>query len=141
MVTACGWNTNGLVTPYAIAGFAQNRNAFALQLLLALSCAFVFLDGGRLRKLALALLFAAFWLAGSRSGWIGLICVSSAAIYFRRTTLSELISALVLAAFVASAPMAISYIHSVILSVSSGVGVGSGGGVSDADIYLQGATW
>ena len=138
LVTACGWNTNGLVTPYAIAGFAQNRNAFALQLLLALSCAFVFLDGGRLRKLALALLFAAFWLAGSRSGWIGLTCVSSAAIYFRRTTLSELISALVLAAFVASAPMAISYIHSVILSVSSGVGVGvgvgigvgSGGGVS-----------
>jgi hypothetical protein len=115
LVSACGWNTRGLVTPSAIAGFAQNRNAFALQLLLALGGALVFLNRGRTRQFALALLFAAFWLAGSRSGWIGLICVSLAAAYFRRIDLSEILSAAGLAAVIAAAPVLINYVRHLFL--------------------------
>jgi O-antigen ligase len=103
------------VTPSAIAGFAQNRNAFALQLLLALGGALVFLDRGRTRQFALALLFAAFWLAGSRSGWIGLICVSLAAAYFRRISLLEILSAAGLAAVIAAAPVLINYVRHLFL--------------------------
>ena len=93
-VSAIGFHTSGLIIPNEIAGFAQNHNALAFQLLMALAAGFVFLERCRLRIFVFAIFFAAFWFAGSRSGWISLFCVSALAWHFKRVTLGELAAAL-----------------------------------------------
>lgn len=55
--------------PFRIAGFAQNANAFAFQLLLALAAILV-LRMDRVKKCAVAaILFSAIWFSGSRAGF------------------------------------------------------------------------
>lgn len=64
----------------AISGFAQNRNFFAFQLLIAVAGAIVFLRGST-RPAVLGLLLAGLWFCGSRSGWITLASVFGIAIF------------------------------------------------------------
>jgi len=106
-----GWHTGSLVTPGAISGFAQNRNAFALQLLMILGGVVVFLEGKRARHLVFATFFAALWLAGSRSGWISLVCLLAAAVYFGRATAAEILAAAVAAVGFAATLILISHIN------------------------------
>ena len=81
--------TPHVILPGQIEGFAQNRNAFALQLLMAAPAIFVFARGAFLRIALLALLFAAFWFAASRSGWIGAVLIVATSLYFGATTWRE----------------------------------------------------
>ncbi len=71
--------TDYLPNASAISGFAQNRNFFAFQLLIAVAGAIVFLRGAT-RSAVLGLLFAGLWFCGSRSGWITLGSVFAIAI-------------------------------------------------------------
>jgi O-Antigen ligase len=96
-----------LVAPSQIEGFAQNRNAFALQLLMATAAVFVFARGALLRIALLTLLFAAFWFAGSRSGWIGAVLIAGTSLYFGATTRREILIAALCAVSLALAVPAI----------------------------------
>jgi len=102
LVNATGLHTGSLVTPNAIEGFAQNRNAFAFQLLMALGGAIVFLEGKRSRFLVFSLFIAALWFAGSRSGWISLAGLFAVAVHLRRAGVREIAKSVVLAVFVAA---------------------------------------
>ncbi|HMF20945.1 MAG TPA: lysylphosphatidylglycerol synthase domain-containing protein [Pseudolabrys sp.] len=84
-----------------IEGFAQNRNSFALQLLMATPAIIIFVRGGSLRIALLALMFSAFWFAGSRSGWIAIAALIGIALHIRATTIREVLGAASCAACVA----------------------------------------
>lgn len=78
---------------YRLEGFAQNPNAFALQLVFALIAAFVSIKGSRLRTPIISALLIGLWFAGSRSGFIALGCVIVAALVLRTVTLTTLLAA------------------------------------------------
>jgi len=81
-----------------VEGFAQNRNAFAFQLLMAMSAAIALVRGAALRIVILALMMMALWFAGSRSGWIAAGLVLTAAIYLGALTAREALIAIIWAA-------------------------------------------
>ena len=84
-----------------IEGFAQNRNSFALQLLIATAIIVVFIRSTHLRIGLLALMFVTFWLAGSRSGWIALAFLVAVSFYIRATRIQEILTVTFCAAGVA----------------------------------------
>lgn len=90
-----------LIARGQIEGFAQNRNSFALQLLMATPAIFIFVRGGSLRIGLLTLMLVAFWFAGSRSGWIAMAIVTGISLHLRATTIRELLTATICAASVA----------------------------------------
>jgi uncharacterized membrane protein YbhN (UPF0104 family) len=100
----------GIDAPVATAaakGFAQNRNAFALQLLMATSAAIVFARGLSQRVLLLSLMMLGLWYAGSRSGWIGMVLVLALGVCLRAACLRGIGLALCCAGAVAAATVAI----------------------------------
>jgi len=82
----------------AAEGFAQNRNAFAFQLLMAMSAAVVLARGVTLRRTLISLIMMGLWFAGSRSGWIAATCVLAMSIYLGLATLREILAATIFAA-------------------------------------------
>lgn len=68
---------------YPIAGFSQNRNAFALQLLIGASLCLAFVPSSRLRVGMLGVYGAAVILAGSRAGWGSAVILLAAAMIVR----------------------------------------------------------
>ncbi len=94
--------------PGPIVGFAQNRNAFAFQLLMALSAAIVLVRGPALRIAILALLIFGFWLAGSRSGWIAAAFVIATSLYLGTLTAREIVFSITCAVCAAIMPFALS---------------------------------
>src|SRR5262249_3200811 len=82
----------------AAEGFAQNRNAFAFQLLMAMSAAVVLARGVTLRRTLISLIMMGLWFAGSRSGWIAATCVLAVSIYLGLATLREVFAAALFAA-------------------------------------------
>src|SRR3954468_3106678 len=84
-----------ILEPGNLKGFAQNRNSFAFQLLMAMSAGLVLLQGRKARLLLFTVLLVAFWYAGSRSGWIAITCVLVAGIALRATTIKEVSTVLV----------------------------------------------
>jgi hypothetical protein len=80
------------VVPTQISGFAQNRNAFALQLLMALAAVLVAAQGAGRRIALMAVLLAALYLCGSRSAWIALPFVMCVAYYMRAVDGRELLA-------------------------------------------------
>jgi hypothetical protein len=93
------------VVPYAVEGFAQNHNAFALQMLMAISATFVAARAPAMRTALIAILIAGIWIAGSRSGWITLVFVLAAAIFLRATKIREILIATICAALIALIPI------------------------------------
>jgi uncharacterized membrane protein YbhN (UPF0104 family) len=79
-------------------GFAQNRNAFAFQLLMAMSAAIVLARGVTLRRALLSLILMGLWFAGSRSGWIAATFVLAMSIYLGLATFREILLASLIAA-------------------------------------------
>jgi len=90
LVNALGLDVpQALVDPGNLKAFAQNRNSFAFQLLMAMAAALVLLRGRGPRILIFTLMLVAFWYAGSRSGWIAIACLLAAGIHLRATTIRE----------------------------------------------------
>ncbi len=90
-----------------VQAFSLNHNFFAFQLVMALAAAIVFLQQPKLRIGALVTILAAFWFAGSRSGWIAGVFVLAIGLYLRNLRVQELSIAtlcLVLAAILALLP-------------------------------------
>jgi hypothetical protein len=82
------------VDPVAVQGFALNRNLFAFQLVMAMSVILGFARGAVLRIVVLALVIAALFFAGSRSGWIAATLVLAVGLYLRTTNVREILSSL-----------------------------------------------
>jgi O-antigen ligase len=78
---------------YRSEGFAQNANAFALQILLATAILLSQKPEGREKVLALALAFLGLWLTGSKSGLIGLVIITTTALALRATTVRRIVMA------------------------------------------------
>ena len=91
-----------------VEGFAQNRNAFAFQLLMSMSAAIVLARGATIRITLLALMVSGLWFAGSRSGWIAAVFVIATGLYLRRLTVRETVTASVCAASAVVAAIVIS---------------------------------
>ncbi len=85
---------------YRSEGFAQNANAFALQLLLALACVVAAVEPSRLRALLLAGALIGLWFTGSRSGLIALGALLVAALWWRALLPRELLRAFAVTAAV-----------------------------------------
>ena len=91
-----------------VEGFAQNRNAFAFQLLMALSATIVLVRGFALRRLILTAILAGLWFAGSRSGWIASLFVIVTSLYIGALTAREIALSIICAIGVAIGPILLS---------------------------------
>lgn len=85
---------HAIIVPDAIEAFSQNHNFFAFQLLMATAAMLVIVRRQNLRIMLLAAMLAAFWFAGSRSGWISIACVLAASVWLRVATIREIALAL-----------------------------------------------
>jgi hypothetical protein len=95
------------LNPFAIRGFAQNRNAFAFQILMALVCALAVKRGVVLRVTLLSVLTAGLVMTGSRAGWVAGLLLLGTALYMDACRLRELAltaAAAMVIVFVAIAP-------------------------------------
>ena len=87
-----------LVEPGNLEAFALNRNFFAFQLMMAACAGVVLVEAQRLRIAMLALIMAALWYSGSRSGWAAFVLVMAVALGLRRASVKEIAAGLVGAA-------------------------------------------
>jgi O-antigen ligase len=78
---------------YRSEGFAQNANAFALQLLLATAALLCQRPEAREKILPLALALLGLWLTGSKSALIGLTIVTAAALALGAVTIRRIVIA------------------------------------------------
>ena len=85
--------------------FSQNHNFFAFQLLMALSAIFTIAKGKHLRISLMSIALVALWFAGSRSGWITLLCITGVALYLNAVGIRELAISLVVTAIAALVPL------------------------------------
>ena len=93
----------------AMAGFAENRNAFAFQLLMVMAAATALADVHRkLSTIILGLALAGLWYAGSRAGWLTVPFFFMAALYMRAISVRQIAFALALAIALAGAIAAVS---------------------------------
>ncbi|HEX5425727.1 MAG TPA: lysylphosphatidylglycerol synthase transmembrane domain-containing protein [Candidatus Acidoferrales bacterium] len=95
----------------AVQGFAQNRNAFAFQLLMALCAALLVWPTPRIRTLLIAVLFVGLWFCGSRSGWGAAAILILAALYLRTSSFPEMVKAVFFACLLALFPYALSAVY------------------------------
>jgi len=94
----------------SVEGFAQNRNAFAFQLLMAMSAAIVLVRGRTLRIALCAVILSGLWFSGSRSGWISAAFVIAISLYLGVLTARETVLAFMWAAGVAIVPILLSFL-------------------------------
>ena len=100
-----------LIEPTQIEAFAQNRNAFAFQLLMAMPAALVLVRVRNLRIILCTVMLAAFWFTGSRSGWISVVCVLAASVYLRAANVREILVAIGYAACLVLVVTSFSALH------------------------------
>ena len=100
---------DSIIKPGNIEGFAQNRNFFAFELVMALGAVACFAAGKYLRIGLLVLLLTSLWATGSRSGWISAVLVMGTAFYFGQLRMTE---STVGAAFAVAASLALLYVGS-----------------------------
>jgi hypothetical protein len=98
-----------------IGGFAQNPNAFAFQVLLALCASFVANFRPKIAIAVTTICFVGIWFAVSRAVFIALPFVIAFALYARVLTPRHLVVSVVLAAIIIAALFAMPTIASVIL--------------------------
>jgi hypothetical protein len=79
-----------------IEGFAQNRNAFAFQLLVALALVVIFARDARIRIAMVLILSAGLLVAGSRAGWGAFVILSAIGLYLRMISGRELLAIVLL---------------------------------------------
>jgi O-antigen ligase len=94
--TRIGLRVPAELVTYRIEGFAQNANAFALQIMLAIAAIFATIQGPRIQTLGLGVAFIGLWFSGSRSGLIALAVVVLAALALRAVKLSRVSGAAIL---------------------------------------------
>src|SRR5665213_3362552 len=94
-----------IVVPGGVTAFSQNHNFFAFQLLMAMAAALVIVRGNILRIVLWTVMLTAFWLAGSRSGWLSIACVLAAAVYLRVATIREIVIAIFCSACLIGVPV------------------------------------
>jgi O-antigen ligase len=81
-----------------IAGFAENRNAFAFQLLMVVAASCALANTYRnICTMILGLAFTGLWFAGSRAGWLTAPIVIMCALYLRAISVKQAARALGLA--------------------------------------------
>ncbi len=105
------------VTAGNVEGFAQNRNAFAFQLLMATCAAIILIRGPALRIAIFAMLLLGFWFAGSRSGWIAVAFVIATSLYLGVLTTREIALAIMCAAGVAAGAAIMPVLVSALLGI------------------------
>lgn len=93
-----------------IQGFAQNRNSFAFQILMALSAAIVAVHNSRTRVLLIATFMVGLWWCGSRSGWGTAIILILGSLYLRAATVAEMASAILLAIVAGLSPLVTAFL-------------------------------
>lgn len=86
------------IVRYRIDGFAQNPNAFALQLLLAIAAVIATMKESRWQPAVLAVLMLGLWLTASRAGFIGLALVILATLVLRSVKAKRIAAAFGLSA-------------------------------------------
>ena len=101
----------------SVEGFAQNRNAFAFQLLMAVSAAIVLVRGPALRIAILAVIILGFWFAGSRSGWIAVAFVIATSLNLGALTAREIALAIMWAACAVAAAAIAPVVFSTLLGI------------------------
>jgi hypothetical protein len=84
------------IVNYRLEGFAENPNAFALQILLIIAAIVGFREA-RARTIVLALAVLGLCLSGSRAGWVALAAVALASLRFRVLKLSQYLVAIAVA--------------------------------------------
>lgn len=83
------------ITAYRLEGFAQNPNAFALQLMFAVAAVIATVRSRRAQAAWLSMLFIGLWFTGSRAGFIALGVVALTAVWLRAVRISVLATAVV----------------------------------------------
>jgi hypothetical protein len=99
---------------WRLEGFAQNPNAFALQLILALIAAFVSIKPGRLQNAVISVIFIGLWFSGSRSGFIAVGFVLAAALALRAVSFKVLATA---AAVLVAAILFVDWLPEIVVSI------------------------
>jgi hypothetical protein len=103
-----------IVEPRLI-GFAQNPNAFSLQLVLAIIAIIVCLERRVTQTLCLALAFTALWFSGSRAAFIALGLIVPAALWMRSLGFGRLRAA---AAMTAAAVAFVDWLPEIVMAVA-----------------------
>lgn len=103
------------IVRYRIEGFAQNANAFALQLLLAVAIVLSRRMATRTQVAVLAFVFLGLWLTGSKAGLIALAVVLAVSLFFDFSRTSRIGAALLVAA---AAVLVINWLPDIIFTVS-----------------------
>lgn len=83
------------ITAYRLEGFAQNPNAFALQILFAVAAVIATVRSPRAQAAWLSVLFIGLWFSGSRAGFIALGVAALMAVSLRAVRISVLGTAVV----------------------------------------------
>ncbi len=89
---------------------------------MAAVAALVMICGRNLRITVVTILLLALWFAGSRSGWVSIICVLGVAMYLRVLTGRETSFAL---SFAAAGALAVAFLPDLVGLIQSGTGVGT----------------
>ncbi len=97
VLIAAGVHLPPEIVAYRLEGFAQNPNAFALQLLLVIAAILGFRDT-RARTVILTLAVFGMCLTGSRAGWVTLGAVACAALFIRAVKLGQCFIAIAVSA-------------------------------------------
>jgi O-antigen ligase len=98
---------------------------------MALSAIFGIVRGRYQRIILISTALSAIWFAGSRSGWISLICIVGAAIYMKAVSFREIVIALVIAAIAACLPLSNQIITTARVFISDQIATSDGGRGSD----------
>ena len=113
LVKAAGAHLPHTVLRRDMSGFAENRNAFAFQMLMVMAAASALADRHRnMCTLVLGLALAGLWYAGSRAGWLTLPFLSIVMLYLRAISMRQLALALGLAIAIAGAITVVAFLAS-----------------------------
>lgn len=105
------------IVRYRSEGFAQNANAFALQLLLATAILLEQKPEGREKVVPLALAFFGLWLTGSKSALIGLGVVTAATLALRASSPRRIATAGIAAAI---AVLIVNWLPEILFGITRG---------------------
>lgn len=86
------------IMSYRIEAFAQNSNAFAVQLILAAAAILVGVDRARTQTLAFGVILAGIWFTGSKAGFVGVAVMAAAGLLIGAIKPARLAGAVAIAA-------------------------------------------
>jgi O-antigen ligase/uncharacterized membrane protein YbhN (UPF0104 family) len=92
-----GFTISPQIRIYVSEGFSQNRNAFAFQILIALSATFYAFPRSTMKTFIVAVLLVGLWLAGSRAGAFTLVLLCSLAVWLKMISFRQIFCSLLVA--------------------------------------------